>query len=169
MEPDPKGEERAGEGAQAAEAATFAALRALVARLDAPPEHVLAGARMAFTWRTVDAELAELIRDTAADTEAGEPVAVRGAAEGRLLSFEAGGLAIELEAVPAGDGTHHLTGQILPPGTGAVVLERLGGAVEMAADVLGRFRAAGVTPGHARLRVRPVASPADVVTPWFTV
>jgi hypothetical protein len=37
------------------------ACRALVAQMDPTPAEVAAGALAAFTWRTVDAELAELL------------------------------------------------------------------------------------------------------------
>jgi hypothetical protein len=48
--------------------ALIAELRALAQRLDPPPPE-LREARWAFTWRSVDAELAELMADSATDEE----------------------------------------------------------------------------------------------------
>ncbi|MET0326995.1 MAG: hypothetical protein ABW219_17400, partial [Ilumatobacteraceae bacterium] len=46
-------------------------LQAVLARalrtVDPVPDHVLAGARAAWTWRTIDEELAELVFDSAAE------------------------------------------------------------------------------------------------------
>ena len=56
---------------------------------------MLAAARAAIGWRTIDAELAELIADSAVDEPA---LLVRGTAQPRTLTFEAPGLTIEIEA-----------------------------------------------------------------------
>ena len=61
-------------------------LRALVADDDPVPERVLAAARGSFTWRTIDAELAALVYDSALDAE--RLTAVRSADTVRLLTFE---------------------------------------------------------------------------------
>ena len=54
------------------DATTEAELRALFGHLDPVPQLLDDAARAAFTWRTVDAELAELMRDSAeAEDEAG--------------------------------------------------------------------------------------------------
>ena len=54
------------------DATTEAELRAIFAHLDPVPQLLDEAARAAFTWRTVDAELAELMRDSAdAEEEAG--------------------------------------------------------------------------------------------------
>jgi hypothetical protein len=52
-------------------------LRGLINRLDQVPENVDEAARAAYTWRTIDAELAELTRDSLVDEE--NLHAVRGA------------------------------------------------------------------------------------------
>ena len=51
------------------DATTEAELRALFARVDPVPPLLDDAARAAFTWRTVDAELAELMRDSADASE----------------------------------------------------------------------------------------------------
>ena len=47
------------------DATTEAELRAIFAHLDPVPQLLDDAARAAFGWRTVDAELAELLRDSA--------------------------------------------------------------------------------------------------------
>ena len=50
------------------------------------PDHVIAGARAAWTWRTIDEELAELVFDSAA-----ELTGVRSEDTARQLTFRAPG------------------------------------------------------------------------------
>ena len=84
------------------DATTEAELRALFAHMDPVPPLLDDAARAAFTWRTVDAELAELMRDSAdAEEEAG--MLVRGGGGPRQLSFESPRLGIELEVAATGD------------------------------------------------------------------
>ena len=99
------------------DATTEAELRAIFSHLDPVPPLLDEAARGAFTWRTVDAELAELMRDSAeAEEEAG--ALVRGAAGPRQLSFESPRLGIELEVVATGPRERRLEGQLLPPASG---------------------------------------------------
>ena len=96
-------------------------LRRVTNELDPIPEHVLAAAHAAIGWRTLDAELSELIADSAVD----EPApAVRGAAPSRSLTFEAPGLTIELEAEHAADDDLHLSGQLVPPQPAEVTIRQ---------------------------------------------
>ena len=77
-----------------------------------PPPEAVAAAQGLFTWRTVDAELAELTHDSlVAPREPG----VRAAGQPRILTFEAGALTVEVEVddVP---GARRLIGQLTPPG-----------------------------------------------------
>ncbi len=67
---------------------------------DAVPASVTDFAKAALTWRRVDAELAELLSDSAVDTE---PALARGGAVVRSVSFSAGETIIELEVHPDGD------------------------------------------------------------------
>src|SRR5437773_988059 len=62
------------------EAEMLAELRSVIDEVDAPPADVVAAAKASFTWRTVDADLAELAEitfDSLVDEEAG--TLVRGA------------------------------------------------------------------------------------------
>ena len=71
------------------------------------PEHVLAAARGAFTWRTIDQELADLVFDSAT-----ELMGVRDHGGTRQLTFQAPGL--EIEVMVADPDTRRLVGQLVP-------------------------------------------------------
>ena len=71
----------------------LAELRAAVAEADLVTDRQREAARAAFTWRTVDAELAELLHDSA--LEAPRCAAAGDAA--RTLSFASGELTLEVE------------------------------------------------------------------------
>src|ERR1700759_2796656 len=112
-------------------------LRGLFARVDPVPERLDEAARAAFTWRTVDAELAELMRDSA---EADAALALRSVETGpRLLSFESPRVAIEAEVTVLGPRERRLAGQIGPPVAAAVGFARGGVRLTTQADELGRF------------------------------
>src|SRR5687767_14630886 len=78
---------------------------------DPVPPHLVDAGIAAYTFRTLDAELAALAFDSAA---AGNEQLVRSDHPARMLSFETADLTIEVEIIPQG-GTIHLVGQILPP------------------------------------------------------
>ena len=142
----------------------------LLARLGAalrgaqePPDHVSALARLSFGLRDLDAQLAELVADTAVDA----PAAVRSAAAGpRLLTFAAGGTELEVQVTPAGEGWD-LVGQVVPPGPAVVRAEPAAGpgAVDAASDELGRFAAVLPAGGPWRLVCRR-DNESVVATSW---
>jgi hypothetical protein len=143
-------------------------LRGLFSRVDPVPELVDEAARAAYTWRTVDAELAELMRDSA-EAEAGA-LALRSAATGpRLLSFESPRVAIEAEVVATGPRTRRLTGQIVPPVAATVTLEQGGTRLIAQADELGRFAFERVGAGPARLRATLPDGGMEIATPWTSL
>ena len=59
------------------------------------PADVVAAAKATFTWRTIDAELAELTFDSVADTDA--LAGVRGGGGPRALTFEHDDVVVEVE------------------------------------------------------------------------
>jgi hypothetical protein len=142
----------------------LADLRALFAEIDPPDPVLLDQARLAFSWRTIDADLAELAYDSLADLEV--MAAVRdGSLVGsgpRLLGFgtelagEEDGLAIEVE-VSVERGRQTLVGQLMPPTPATVSVQRFGASAEatavVAADDLGQFRIDPVPSGPVRLRI----------------
>lgn len=125
-----------------------------------------AAAQAAFTWRTIDTELAELLHDSALEAGA----AVRSAAEGpRSLSFGRSGLTLEIEI----DGDQVL-GEVIAEGSAAgagpaVVVLRRPDSDDMTAetDAAGFFRFSGVVPGSVRFEV--TRGEWSLTTPWVTL
>ena len=147
-------------------------LEAELRRLAADREPVPAGLRQAaveaFSWRDIDAEIAELVYDSLLDADAA--TLVRGPADQRLVSFAAGGMTIDLEVTSAGP-ARTVLGQIAPPQRATVDIRHRQGTVTVEADDLGRFRSGPLPPGPASLRLRPppeTAGPA-VVTDWIAL
>ncbi len=150
--------------------ALLAELRRVVSVIDPIPAAAQIAARAALDWRTLDAEFAELVHDTAVDEPA---LAVRGAAGPRALSFTARDIEIEIEAEPQGDGdTLRLTGQLVPAQTAQIAITTEGGLVLTRADERGRFFALGVTPGRLRVRCWLDCAPDGgrlVETAWLEI
>jgi hypothetical protein len=142
----------------------LAALRqAFAARCAVPPEFVQAG-QNAFAWHDIDAELAQLTYDSTRLTE--EAVATRAQEEAaiRVLTFTCAqaGLQIELEVQEDA-----LAGQILPMQSAAIELQtRTGTQQPISADEVGCFWISPIPGEDFRLRCRPVAGNAEVVTVW---
>lgn len=140
-------------------------LRRAAASLDPVPPELLRAAADAFSWRTVDAELAELVYDSLLD-QAG-PSLVRGPQDRRLLSFQAGAVTIDLQVTRKGS-ARDLIGQLAPPQQASIEIRAGSGIVTVDADELGRFRAGSVPAGPMSLRCRLAAAgtgPA-VSTDW---
>lgn len=92
-------------------------------------------ARMAFDWRTLDLELAELVADSALE----QVVALRSTTTPRLVSFEGRRLSLELE-IEIRDETRVITGRLFPRQEATVEVIRLVGApLVVETDVDGRF------------------------------
>jgi hypothetical protein len=129
-------------------------LRRVLSAADPVPEHVALAARIAIEWGALEAELAELVHDSAVD----EPLlAVRGDAGPRELTFEAPDLTIEIEAEmessEAGDSIR-IVGQLVPPQAAHVAIRIGDEVVPVRADERGRFAAVRLTPGPLSLRCR---------------
>lgn len=131
---------------------------------DPVPAESEAAVRSSFAWLTLDAELAELMHDSAVQHEG--LAGVRGAGGPRLLTFAAGERSLEVEA--KGEGAHRrLLGQVVPPAPGEIDVRHREGAVTVAADELGCFVAESVPAGPVSLRWRPGDDPSSsVVTDW---
>ncbi|TNM38592.1 hypothetical protein FHP29_15280 [Nocardioides albidus] len=147
----------------------MALLGEAVADETAVSERRRTAARAAFTWRSVDAELAELLHDSALEAGA----AVRsgpGGAEPRTLSFGHSGLTLEIEV----DG-EVLLGQVIGTGEAAsasepasVLLERPDADAQSAeTDAGGFFRLEGVRSGTVRFVVEQGGW--SLTTPWVTL
>jgi hypothetical protein len=117
--------------------------------------------RAAFLLRRLDAELAELVHDSALDAAG----MVRGGVE-RLLSFEGGDVTVELQVTPRGDRLAllgQLVGVELPVG---MAVETATGRAEVSVDETGMFRQE-IPAERFRLHVTP-QDRSPVVTSWVT-
>ncbi len=136
----------------------LADLGAAVRRAQEVPPEFLATARASYAWRTVDADLAALTYDSAA-----EPATTRAPAAGpRALTFASADLVVELEVGPDG-----CQGQLVPPGPGRIEVHTAGGEVSVVeVDDVGYFAIRPVPAGWFRLRCRPAGGGTEVVTSW---
>ena len=126
---------------------------------DPVPDRVLDGARAAWTWRTIDEELAMLVFDSAA-----ELTGVRSEDTARQLTFRAPGMEIEVMVVD--EASRRIVGQLVPGGAFDVTLHAGDGAHVTATDHLGRFSFDGVAPGPVRLVVAGDDGNPAVTTQW---
>ncbi len=114
----------------------LAELRTAIEQNDPPPERLSTIAKAALTWRTIDAELAELAFDSTRDL-----AGVRDQTLQRQITFETADLEIEIMVVDTA--SRRLVGQLVPAVEAMVVLiagddgepERF----TTTADHLGRF------------------------------
>jgi hypothetical protein len=142
----------------------LAELRAVAARVDPVPAAVVDAARASLTWLRVDAELAELLSDSAVEHRS--LALVRSDGGSRSLSFGSGELTIDVEILVEGS-RRRLVGQLVPPGPGTVEVQSPTLRTTVDADDLGRFRADGVPPGRMRLRV--TRDGVAVETSWIEI
>jgi hypothetical protein len=142
-------------------------LREALAGHDPVPASVLMAAHEAYTWRTIDEELAELAYDS---TEQ-DLVGVRATAVARQLSFETDAVTLDVEIEE--DGAQRvLRGQIAPAAPGLITARSLAGdvIVERAApaDELGRFVITAVPAGRMSLRCE-VGGDVVLATSWLSI
>ncbi|WP_222263178.1 hypothetical protein [Modestobacter marinus] len=125
-----------------------------------PTPSMVAAGRAAFSWESIDAELAALTHDSLRDGLPG----VRGnAAPPRTLVFSGAEVSVELGLTGTG-----LVGQLVPPTSGEIGLWSPGGELAAAtADELGCFDVPVPRSGLVRLRCR--TSSGELVTDWFRV
>ena len=149
----------------------MAELRTFFAEVDPVPEQVTEFAKAALGWRQLEAELAELLSDSAMEEES--LALARGAGTRvRSLTFTATELTIDVE-VYEDSGDRTLLGQLSPPPAAATIEVETVDELLLSAqtDDLGRFRARFPARGPIRLRVVDPErrSRAAVVTSWVTV
>jgi hypothetical protein len=139
-----------------------------VAQIDPVPAPLLEAAQGALAWRTIDADLAELVFDSL--TDSAEAALVRGRDQARMLTFQAGGRTIDIE-VTGSAGSRGLVGQLTPPGPARVEIRQGALARRADADDLGRFTADGLRagPGSVRCQAAGVPGGPPVVTDWVTI
>ncbi len=138
-------------------------LRGALDAADPVPETLVEAAKSAYTWLTIDAELAALADDSLL---AGG--AVRSAATARSLTFECATGVVLLEVSDEGDDERRILGQTDRPAD-LQVLHR-GGTIIMATDEHGRFRVEHVMAGPVSVRCSFHDDPDNpIITSWVVV
>ena len=144
---------------EAADDALLALLAEALQVSDPVPEHVVAAARGAVAWRTIDQDLADLVFDSSV-----ELAGVRDPNAARQLTFRSGDVEIELMLVdPA---RRRLVGQLVPATATTVRLESPEAQLEQATDRFGRFTFDGVQTGPVRITMPAAAGRRAVSTDW---
>lgn len=147
-------------------------LASVLRAVDPVPAHVDAAAKAILGWRRLDADLAELLSDSAVDSD--RLAGVRGEADPTLrrLSFGSAPLELDLEVRTTREGATVL-GQLAPGAAASIAVERAGGeaAANATADELGRFRLALPSGTTFRLVVtgHPASGSRPTVTDWVQV
>ncbi len=145
-----------------------AQLRKVAARFEPVPAELMRTAVGAFTWRTIDAELAELVFDSVVGDD-DDAAVVRGTQQARLLSFRSGDLSIEVEVTATG-AQRSLIGQLIPARPAAIEIRHGGHVAALDADELGRFSAGPLHAGPISLRCSTEgAAGRHVVTDWVSI
>jgi hypothetical protein len=143
-------------------------LRSMLRSADAAPAEVTEFAKAALGWRRLDADLAELLTDSALETEA---AATRSEGAGiRSLTFQSSELTIDVDIQSEGT-THVLLAQLAPAAPGVQVeAQSVDGQVASTSDAddLGRVRLALEGSGSFRLRVTG-AGAMPIETSWFSL
>ncbi len=140
----------------------LARLAAALPQADPVPAAVTEFAQAAFGWRTIDAELAELVFDSAVD----ELVGVRSEDDTRQVTFRAPG--VEIEVVVLAGGVRRIVGQLVPPQEAEIELRHDGESRATRSDSLGRFAFQDVPTGPVSLRCK-LADDHTVQTDWMIV
>jgi hypothetical protein len=157
-------------GASDPDEALMAELRAFFAEVDPVPPLVTETAKASLGWRRLDADLAELLSDSALEEES-SAVARGGGAPVRAVTFGSGALTIDIE-VHVDDEGRTLLGQLSPPAPAKLEIHTIAEAsLSAEADQLGRFRVRLPAGGPIRLRVLDGGGRGGppVETSWITV
>ena len=139
-------------------------LRAMFDAVDPAPPIVVETAKAAFGLRRLDAELAELVRDSIDDR--GSLLAIRGEGDVRLISFETEAVTVELQVTERGaqrDLVAQVTGADVANAEVETPQRRHGAALE---DSM--VTADGVPAGLLRLHLT-TGDGRDLVTSWVRV
>lgn len=139
----------------------LADLRTAVDAKDPVPDRLLDAAKAAFSWRTIDEELAQLQFDSLADAGAGGAL-VRSADTAVHLSFGASEAWIEVDVTDDA-----VLGQVAPPAQEVRMVFGSGEQVVVECDEHGQFSFERPAAGPIRLIANLAGS--EVATEWFTI
>jgi len=146
------------------DAVLLAQLSATIDEADPVPAIVLETGKAAFGLRRLDTELAELVRDSA--DEATGLIAVRGDENVRLISFETGPVAVELQVTGRG-AARDLVAQVSGAEVTSAEVETPGRRHPTVRED-SVLSADGVPAGLLRLHLH-TADGRDLVTSWIRV
>ena len=143
----------------------FQRLRGVAEQADPVPDFVLEAGRAAFLLRRIDAELAELVMDSAVDAGS---VLVRGPGDDqvRMLSFETASVSVDIQ-VTTTDGSRTLL-VVVDGASGDVTIETSAGTSSASIDDHGRFTVTGIPAGTVRLHLTADDGSA-VTTSWVSL
>lgn len=143
-------------------------LGSMLRSVDPVPAHVDAAAKAILGWRRLDADLAELLSDSAVDSDRLAGIRGDGDPTTRRLSFGSAPLELDLEVATTRDGATVL-GQLAPGAAASITVERPAAAEPtetVTADELGRFRLA--LPSGTTFRLVVSGHPSSVSRPTVT-
>lgn len=144
------------------ESELIAALREGLAASDPVPSDVTEFAQAAYTWRDIDAELAEVEYDSA---EEDLPAGVRSSTVVRMMSFQAGRWMIDIEY---DETAGRLMGATSPPARYTIELHTAGARFSVESDDSGRFTADEIARGPLAMVLR-FAGGEVVKTQWVVL
>lgn len=128
------------------------------------PERVLRAASDLYTWHNVDAELLELLMDSASM----ELTTVRAEQAARMIAFGTSERGLHLECIANGS-TYVLEGQLVPAIECSIDVERPGETTTYSTNKSGTFRSDPLAPGSVRLIVHAPGGQRIMITPWFVL
>lgn len=135
------------------------ALRRGLSDSDPAPSDVTDFAKAAFSWRAVDAELAELDFDS---VDEDMPAGVRSSATARMISFQSGPWTLDVEFDSA---SSRLMGAISPQVAYSIDMHTAAGLFTVDSDEVGRFEFEGLASGPLSLVLR-LAGGTVIKTRW---
>lgn len=145
------------EAVEAQDDVLLAELRAAVSAKDPVPARLIESAGAAYSWRTIDEELAQLQFDSLA-----EATAVRSVDSAIHLSYGASETWIEIDVTDDA-----ILGQVEPPADEVRLVFGSGNHLAAACDEFGQFRFERPPSGPVRLVA--YLQGREVATEWFTI
>jgi hypothetical protein len=141
----------------------LAVLREALASREAVPAPFVEAGKSAYTWHSIDAELAQLTFDSRRDADAIASTRSESASI-RALTFQSVRFTIEVEITDDA-----LLGQLIPPQSGTAEMQTRAGDVSTTSiDEVGCLAISPKPDSPFRLRIRTQGQ-ADVVTGWLTL
>lgn len=151
------------------DAELLAAVGLMVGHDDPVPAAMVEAAMAAFTWRTVDAELFDLLFDSALEGQLATVRAVDQPARMLTLASTAYTLEVEVEAAPGGGAPRAsiVRGMVSPANGATIELEGDGIHLDAPVSPEGLFEFHLDAPAPFRLAIIDTSTGVRTVTPWI--